>query len=138
MRTSHRPETSTRPAPLGRRGVLRARDKAREATGKGPSKGATLHNQATTKGGAGIEKGNRTKTNVGNLYQARHRTSKKNKEAEDSHGKNSNMNETMNKAKAISAKLLELNFGQKQWYFGQIQFFFVANTVVFWANTVVF
>ena len=27
------------------------------------------------------------------------------------------------KAKAISAELLELNFGQKQWYFGQIQFF---------------
>ena len=43
-----------------------------------------------------------------------------------------------NKAKAISAELLELNFGQKQWYFGQIQFFIVANTVVFWANTVVF
>ena len=29
-----------------------------------------------------------------------------------------------NKAKAISAELLELNFGQKQWYFGQIHFFF--------------
>ena len=29
-----------------------------------------------------------------------------------------------NKAKAISAKLLEINFGQIQWYFGQIQFFF--------------
>ena len=29
-----------------------------------------------------------------------------------------------NKAKAISAELLELNFGQIQWYFGQIQFFF--------------
>ena len=43
-----------------------------------------------------------------------------------------------NKAKAISAELLVLNFGQKQWYFWQIQFFFVANTVVFWANTVVF
>ena len=28
-----------------------------------------------------------------------------------------------NKAKAISAELLELNFGQIQWYFGQIQFF---------------
>ena len=29
-----------------------------------------------------------------------------------------------NKAKAISAELLELNFGQIQWYFGQIQFLF--------------
>ncbi len=44
---------------------------------------------------------------------------------------------SINKAKAISAELLELNFGQIQWYFGQIQFF-LANTVVFWANTVVF
>ena len=30
---------------------------------------------------------------------------------------------TENKAKAISAKLLELNFGQIQWYFGQDIFF---------------
>ena len=42
------------------------------------------------------------------------------------------------KAKAISAELVELNFGQIQWYLGQIQFFFWENTVVFWANTVVF
>ena len=46
-RTPHWSETSTRPAPLGRRGVLRSRDRARDATGKGPSKGRNLHNPST-------------------------------------------------------------------------------------------
>ena len=52
-------------------------------------------------------------------------------------GQTDKATETQNKAKAISAELLELNFGYKTVVFWANTVFF-ANTVVFWANTVVF
>ena len=58
------------------------------------TKGDRIKNGTRDKGDRNKALHSRTKTNVGDPYQAGHRTIKKNKKGEDSHGKHSNVDET--------------------------------------------